>query len=80
VQVYLRDNISTVTRPVKELVGFERVTLQPGETRNVEVTIRADAFAFWNRAMERVVEPGEFTIMVGPNSVDLTDVTLTVAE
>lgn len=80
VQVYLRDNISSVTRPVKELVGFSRVTLQPGETRNVAITIRPDAFALWNRDMSRVVEPGEFTIMVGPNSRDLTSVTLTVAE
>ncbi len=80
VQVYLRDNVSTVTRPVKELVGFERITLQPGETRNVAITIRPDSFAFWNRDMQRVVEAGEFTIMVGPNSRDLTNVTLTVAE
>lgn len=80
VQVYLRDNISTVTRPVKELVGFQRVTLQPGETRNVAITVRPDSFAFWNRDMQRVVEPGEFTLMVGPNSQDLTSVTLTVAE
>lgn len=80
VQVYLRDNISSVTRPVKELVGFQRVTLQPGETRQVAIAIRPDAFALWNRDMQRVVEPGEFTIMVGPNSVDLTSVSLTVAE
>ncbi|WP_439098421.1 glycoside hydrolase family 3 N-terminal domain-containing protein [Alteraurantiacibacter buctensis] len=80
VQVYLRDNISSVTRPVKELVGFQRVTLQPGETRQVAITIRPDAFALWNREMQRVVEPGEFTIMVGPNSADLTSVALTVAE
>src|SRR6185436_1137755 len=63
VQVYLRDEVSTVTRPVKELVGFERVTLQPGETRTVEIAIRPDSFALWNREMARVVEPGEFTIM-----------------
>ncbi|MEO5706194.1 MAG: glycoside hydrolase family 3 N-terminal domain-containing protein [Alteraurantiacibacter sp.] len=80
VQVYLRDNVSTVTRPVKELVGFERITLQPGETRNVEIAIRPDSFAFWNRDMNRVVEPGEFTIMVGPNSRDVTSAALTVAE
>jgi len=79
VQVYLRDEVSSVTRPVKELVGFRRVTLQPGETRQVEIAIRPDAFAMWNREMERVVEPGEFTIMVGPNSQDLKSVTLTVA-
>ncbi|TMM45170.1 glycoside hydrolase family 3 N-terminal domain-containing protein [Qipengyuania marisflavi] len=80
VQIYLRDDISSVTRPVKELVGFERVTLQPGETSQVDITIRPDAFAFWNREMERVVEPGTFTLMAGPNSRDLQEVTLTVTQ
>jgi beta-glucosidase len=78
VQVYLRDNVSSVTRPVKELVGFQRVTLEPGESTNVDIAIRPESFALWNRAMERVVEPGEFTIMVGPNSEELTDISLTV--
>ena len=71
VQVYLRDDISSVTRPVKELVGFQRVSVQPGETVTVDVPVRADALAFWNRDMQRVTEPGTFTIMVGPNSRDL---------
>ncbi|MBT2134952.1 glycoside hydrolase family 3 C-terminal domain-containing protein [Croceibacterium sp. LX-88] len=78
VQVYLRDEVSTVTRPVKELVGFERVTLQPGETKQVEIPIRSDSFALWNREMKRVVEPGEFTIMTGANSQDVKSVKLTV--
>nr|WP_246021558.1 glycoside hydrolase family 3 N-terminal domain-containing protein [Alteraurantiacibacter aquimixticola] len=80
VQVYLRDEISSVTRPVKELVGFQRVSLEPGESTTVDIAIRPDSFALWNRGMERVVEPGEFTIMVGPNSEELTPVTLTVAQ
>ena len=80
VQVYLRDNVSSVTRPVKELVGFDRVTLQPDETRNVDIAIRPNAFAFWDRDMKRIVEPGEFTIMVGPNSANLQEVTLTVTQ
>ena len=79
VQVYLRDEASTVTRPVKELVGFERVTLQPGESKTVEIPIRSESFALWNREMQRVIEPGEFTIMVGPNSEDVKSVKLTVA-
>ena len=78
VQVYLRDEISSVTRPVKELAGFQRVTLQPGETQQVDVTIEPRAFMLWNRDMERVIEPGEFTLMVGPNSQDLQEVTVTV--
>ncbi len=80
VQVYLRDEVSSVTRPVKELVGFSRVTLDAGETRQVDITIRPDAFAFWNRDMQRVIEPGEFTLMVGPNSRDLTEVKLTIRQ
>ena len=78
VQVYLRDVLSSVTRPVKELVGFQRVTLAPGETKNVDIVIEPRSFMLWNRDMERVIEPGEFTIMVGPNSEDLQSVTLTV--
>ncbi|QDH36124.1 beta-glucosidase [Porphyrobacter sp. YT40] len=80
VQVYLRDDISSVTRPVKELAGFARVTLAPGETRNVAITLRPDAFMLWNTDMKQVVEPGTFTIMTGANSAEVQSVTLTVAE
>ena len=80
VQVYLRDDVSSVTRPIKELVGFKRVTLTPGETRQVDIAIRPDAFAFWNRDMERVVEPGTFTIMVGPSSAELQETKLMVSQ
>ncbi len=78
VQLYIRDEVSSVTRPVKELKGFSRVTLEPGETRTVEFDLGIDHLAFFNRSMERVVEPGAFTVMVGPNSVDLQQVTLEV--
>ena len=54
------------------------MTLQPGETRQVDIAIRPDSLALWNREMERVVEPGTFQIMAGPNSEDLKSVTLTV--
>ncbi len=80
VQIYLRDVVSSVTRPVKELAGFDRVSVEAGETVHVDIAIRPDAFAFWNRDMERVVEPGEFTIMVGPDSENLQEVTLTVSQ
>ncbi len=80
VQLYLRDMVSSVSRPVKELRGFERVALQPGETGTVTFELDHEDFRFWNRDMERVVEPGEFNIMVGPNSVDLKTVTLTIVE
>nr|WP_240505928.1 glycoside hydrolase family 3 N-terminal domain-containing protein [Erythrobacter colymbi] len=78
VQVYLRDEISSVTRPVKELVGFKRVTLQPGETRDVAIAIEPRAFAMWNEDMKRVTEPGTFAIMTGANSAELQTVKLEV--
>jgi beta-glucosidase len=78
VQVYLRDDVSSVTRPVQELAGFQRVTLQPGETKQVRITIRPESLALWNREMKRVIEPGTFTISSGPNSRDLKSATLTV--
>jgi beta-glucosidase len=63
---------------VKELKGFQRITLQPGETRSVALDITPDRLAFWNIDKQSVVEPGEFAIMIGPNSVDLQTVKLTV--
>ncbi len=78
VQLYIRDRISSVTRPVKELKGFQRVSLQPGESRLVQLEITPASLAFWDINKEFVVEPGEFDVMVGPNSVDLAKVTLTV--
>src|SRR5262249_48007406 len=71
VQLYIRDEVSSVTRPVKELRGFRRVTINPGETKTVEFTLGPDELSFLNRDMRRVVEPGVFEIMVGGNSVDL---------
>jgi beta-glucosidase len=78
VQVYLRDEVSSVTRPVKELAGFQRVTLQPGETKQVDIALPPRVFELWDRDMQRVTEPGEFTIMAGANSQDLKTVSLTV--
>lgn len=77
VQLYLRDEVSSVTRPVKELKGFRRVTLDPGATRTVEFTLGPDELSLLNRDLHRVVEPGTFKIMVGGNSVDLIEATLT---
>ncbi|WP_296676712.1 glycoside hydrolase family 3 N-terminal domain-containing protein [Novosphingobium sp.] len=79
VQVYLRDDVSSVTRPLKQLVGFTRVRLQPGERRDVAVAIRPEAFGLWNREMKFVTEPGSFTLMVGANARDIKEVKLTVA-
>jgi len=80
VQLYVRDVVSSITRPVKELKGFRRVTLQPGATTTVEFTLGKDAFAYWNEAMQYIVEPGEFQIMAGPNSVDLKTALLMVGK
>lgn len=79
VQLYIRDDVSSVTRPVEELKGFRRVTLAPGETKTVSFDVTPEALQFWNADMHRVVEPGTFTIMVGPNSVDLKKTSLTVS-
>jgi len=78
VQLYVRDRVATVTQPVKALKGFERVTLQPGERRTVQFTLDAAALALWNGRMQRVVEPGEFDVMAGPDSVRLQSVLLNV--
>ena len=78
VQVYLRDEISSVTRPVKELVGFKRVTLAPGESRDVAIAIEPRAFGMWNAEMKRVTEPGTVAIMTGANSPELQSVKLEV--
>jgi beta-glucosidase len=77
VQLYIRDEVSSVTRPIKELRGFRRITLEPGETRTVEFTVGFDQLSFLDLDMHRVVEPGTFKIMVGGNSVDVIDTTLT---
>lgn len=78
VQLYIRDKVSSVTRPVKELKGFARVSLAPGETKDVTLPIKPSALEFFNRDMERVIEAGEFDIMVGNSSVDVKSTTLTV--
>jgi beta-glucosidase len=79
VQLYVRDQVSSVARPVKALKGFARVTLKPGESRTVRLTLGPDAFCLWNRDMREVVEPGRFDIMTGPNSRDVQTVALDIA-
>jgi beta-glucosidase len=70
VQLYIRDKVSSVTRPVKELKGFRRVWLEPGETTTVALDIVPGSLAFYDVNMKYVVEPGEFEIMVGTSSRD----------
>lgn len=68
VQLYIRDVAASIVRPVKELKGFQRVTLQPGEKRRVEFTLGPEHLGFYSRELKFVVEPGEFRVMVGANS------------
>lgn len=77
-QMYIRDDVSSVTRPVKELKDFARVSIEPGATKTVTFTITPQKLSFYNREMKRVVEPGTFQMMVGGSSVDLTSATLEV--
>jgi len=80
VQLYIRDVVSFATQPVKQLRGFRRVTLQPGETRTVTFEVGPAELAYHGADMKRVVEPGRFDIMVGGNSVDVKSVALDVVE
>ena len=80
VQLYIRDKFSEVTRPVKELKGFKRVSLKPGEERVVDFEINPDMLAYYNLKMNWVVEPGDFKIMLGGSSrkSDLKSINLKV--
>lgn len=78
VQLYIRDIFASVVRPVKELKGFERITLKAGESRKVEFEITPDLLKFYNSNLDFVLEPGDFDIMVGGNSRDVKTVRLTV--
>lgn len=82
VQLYIRDLVSSVTRPVKELKGFKRVWLEPGERTTVTLDITPASLAFYDVNMKYVVEPGDFQIMIGTSSrdVDLTKLTLRVTD
>ena len=71
VQLYLRDVVSSVTTPVKQLRGFRKVTLQPGEKRDVEFTLGPEDLSLLNRHLARVVEPGAFEVMIGASSKDI---------
>lgn len=80
VQLYIRDKVSSVTRPVKQLKGFQRVSLAPGEQRTVTFMLSPHSLEMWDDRMRRVVEPGEFEVMTGTNSAQLKSVTLTILE
>ena len=78
VQLYLRDLVASVEQPVRELKGFERVTLGPGEQKHVSFTLGFDDLAFYNVALKRVVEPGTFKVWVGSSSAATNEAEFTV--
>ncbi|REG99817.1 glycoside hydrolase family 3 N-terminal domain-containing protein [Flavobacterium aquicola] len=78
VQLYINDVYSSVTTPRKTLKGFKRLFVEKSETKKVEFTLTADELSIWNREMKRVVEPGDFEVMIGGNSTDLLKVNFKV--
>ena len=78
VQLYIRDQVSSVTRPVRELRGFERVTLKPGESKRVTFVLGPEELSLIDRRMQRVVEPGRFDVMVGTSLSPILTGTLDV--
>jgi len=71
VQLYLRDRVASVSRPLKELKGFQKVLLAPGESRQIVFDIDTSMLAFYNQHLQRVTEPGTFDVMIGLDSQDL---------
>jgi beta-glucosidase len=80
VQLYIRDVASSVTRPVKELKGFERITLRPGERRRITFKLGPEQLGFYNRDMRFTVEPGEFKVFAGTNSEEGLEGSFSVIE
>jgi beta-glucosidase len=76
VQLYVRDVAASISRPIKELKGFQKIYLTKGETKDVRFTIAAPMLKFYNSELKYVVEPGDFELMVGPNSRDLQKVSI----
>jgi len=79
-QLYIRERVSPVTLPVMQLEGFRRISLKPGEKKTVQFKLTAEMLSILDLDMNRVVEPGVFDIMVGPNSAETTRVPLEVVE
>ena len=78
VQLYIRDKVASISRPVKELKGFQRIHLAAGESKEVSFKITPDMLKFYNADLKYIIEPGDFDIMVGPNSRDTKNVLFTV--
>lgn len=73
VQMYIRDMVGSITRPVKELKGFQKINLKPGESRTVSFLINEDILKFYNGNLQYVSEPGDFKVFIGTNSKDVKE-------
>lgn len=80
VQLYIRDLVGSVTRPVKELKGFRKIKLSPGETQTVSFSVTPDMLTFLDINLKPVIEPGKFNVMIGGNSVDLNSISFEVTD
>jgi beta-glucosidase len=69
IQMYIRDRVGSITRPVKELKGYKRISISQGKTAEVEFKLDAKDLEFFN-GKENVIEPGEFDVWIGPSSVE----------
>jgi beta-glucosidase len=78
VQLYIRDLAASVTRPVKELKGFQKITLKAGETKTVDFTITVNDLKFYNSDLKYVAEPGQFKLFIGTNSRDVKEADFTL--
>ena len=78
VQLYIHEQVASITQPVIQLKRFKRVHLEPGARTTVDFELKPEDLAFWNLQMKHVVEPGVFDIYAGPNSADLKKEELTV--
>lgn len=78
VQLYIRDMVASISRPVKELKGFQRIHLAAGKSREISFDITPEMLKFYNAELKHVIEPGDFQIMVGGNSKEVKTQNLTV--
>jgi beta-glucosidase len=70
VELYVQDEVASVTRPVKELKGFQKITLGHGESKRVQFRLTAEQLKFYDRDMKWTIEPGTFSVYVGPGSAE----------
>ncbi len=80
VQLYIRDKVASISRPVKELKGFQKVHIQAGETKVVTFSISEDLLSFYNHQYKQIIEPGQFDVMIGPNSREVFKKTFTLLD